>query len=1484
MTRSVAGGGEYVEMALRAALGIDVGSTSVKACLVRGGTEVWSEVRAHDGDVAGAARGLLRERAVPAGTPAVVTGGEGRRQFRLEEVIPAVALEQAIRALELEVAAVVSVGGEDLAVYALDQSGRIVGTYAGNKCASGTGEFFAQQLARMDLTLDVVHRPEMAAAEVQRLSSRCSVFMKSDCTHKLNKGEADRHDIALSLSHVMARKVLEFVAKARLVSGRVLLCGGAMRNPHLVRLVRQGQPSLEFVLPRQAAYLEAVGAAHIASERGRALPPLDELVERTEVAYARGKPLGAAQGLVTFVPSRRGRPRAGGRYVLGIDGGSTTTKVALVDMDTREVAASHYGRTLGDPVAALRTCLRAVRNQLAEVGGEEAVEIRLAAATGSSRELLGVYGGTAGIYNEIIAHTVGSTSFDPAIDTIFEIGGQDAKYVHLQNRVPVDYAMNEACSAGTGSFLEESAAGDLDVRRAEDIGPMALQASAPLRFGEHCSAFINSDIRKAIQQGASREDIVAGLCLSVVANYLNRVVGNRRIGSRIVLQGGVAKNPAVPLAFAQLLGKPVVVPPDPELMGAYGVALLALRKREEGALEEGRFSLSELIGREIRYEKEYRCKSCENLCPIRITRVGESRHHFGGRCNQYANLRRKARPGAKAKDYVEIRRRLYFGDYAAPAAGAAPLAPVLSRQAGRGGATAVVGVPEALGVHSLWPLLSHFFHALGVKTVLVSEPSQEGTSKCESSFCYPAEIAHGQMGTLLERHPEVTRWLLPHLKSMPSLEREVHACFCPITQGLPYYLRTAFGLDDARILRPVLDFSKGLEAGAAPLLEVALRLGFTRRDARAAFARAAERQRACEAEARRIGREALAEAAREGRPAIVLFGRPYNAFAPGANMGIPRKFATRGYTVIPFDFLPTGDEAISPNMYWWYGQQDLKAAVQVRDRPDLFACFVTSFSCAPDSFILHFNRWIHGSKPFLTLELDSHTADAGVDTRVEAFLDIIEGWRRTAPQAAASASGRDWDAHLEAGRATLAHRVTGERLGITDPRVRLVWPSMGRVVTQFAAGVSRARGIRAVALEPAKQGTAARARAVASGKECIPALLVLGSFLEHLAASPPAPDGVDVLVMPKTTGPCRTGQYAVFYQGLFEELGWRNVVVMSPNSDSSYAELGHHFNRELWKVVCVADYLRDAEGTIRALARDREAALAEVEAVSREMIETSERGADALLRGLERWAGRLSRIPLVRPLAEARRALVVGEIFVRRDDFSVEGLVAPLAERGVVAKVTGLSEWIHYLDWDQVRRLQAALRALPPWRRALAPEVRRLLALRVEMAWKACVERRVRRALGASGLVPESPHGMDRIMARAGEFASPELESEATLSPASAALAMEQGYDGAAIIAPFACLPGRLIDAVYGPWARARGLPVVAVENDGNPYPPGVVSRIEIFAHNVSRASGNGMAPGCARPAEGGARGSCAGCGVAAEGRSGSARSWGPAGPIQDVA
>ncbi len=440
-------------------LGIDIGSTNLKLCLLGSDGTVRPGVRAHAGDVAGAWDRLAHELDLAGATPkTLVTGSEGRHRFNVPEVIAPVAAERGLEALGLKPRAVVSMGGEDLVVHLLDDSGHVVSTYAGNKCASGTGEFFRQQFGRMDLRLDDLDSVSSGAC-VHKLSARCSVFMKSDCTHRLNKGEATKGDIALSLSKVMADKVSEYLTKARVRSGQVVLLGGVTHNRFLVDFLRQAWPDLELHVPEQAPYFEAFGAAHLAADRGE---PLSAAALRAGggVVFDTFEPLTGLTDSVRYVPSVRGRFDPDADYILGVDGGSTTTKVALVHRETMEVVAAHYGRTHGDPVAACKRCVREVLDQL----GGARPKVTLVATTGSSRELLGVFLETGGVYNEIIAHTVGTTYFESDVDTIFEIGGQDAKYVYINNGVPIDYAMNEACSAGTGSFLEESAQGDLNIR------------------------------------------------------------------------------------------------------------------------------------------------------------------------------------------------------------------------------------------------------------------------------------------------------------------------------------------------------------------------------------------------------------------------------------------------------------------------------------------------------------------------------------------------------------------------------------------------------------------------------------------------------------------------------------------------------------------------------------------------------------------------------------------------------------------------------------------------------------------------------------------------------------------------------------------------------------------------------------------------------------------------------------------------------------
>ena len=1416
-------------------LGINIGSTSLKMVLVEENRPVWSAAVPHEGDFWAATKKLLEEGQVSTGTPVLVTGNEGRFMFDASGTLEPLCVEAALKALALEADAVVSMGGEDLIVYSLDK-GKIINNFSGNKCASGTGEFLKQQLARMDMTLEDIEKvPDNA--KVYPLSTRCSVFMKSDCTHKLNKREATKNDIVLSLSDLMSVKVIDFLKRAKINSGRVVLIGGMTLNRHIIRFIKEKAPGIEFIIPETASVFEALGAAVLAPQSGSPLAAVEKLLKTNEIRFDTLGALSDWKNKVTVFDKRDGKVQTGRKYILGVDGGSTTTKACLVDMESDEIVASHYGRTHGDPVKALKKCLHHIQEKIITDTGNKEIDIRLVSTTGSSREILGMFLETPGIYNEIIAHSVGTSYFDSGVETIFEIGGQDAKYVLLKNGVPIDYAMNEACSAGTGSFLEESASGDLSIHTAQEIGPIALNADAPLKFGEHCSAFINSDIRKAVQQGASRENITAGIVCSIVSNYLNRVVGNRTIGSKIFLQGGVAKNPAIPLAFAMILQKEILVPPSPELTGCFGVALLAKRKQAEGLLAELNVNIGELLAREIGYERIFNCQSCENLCPIQVLSVGERKYMFGGRCNKYTNMRKQVKD-VPVFDYVEKRQKLLFEEYAAP-----ELLETNSRKDAIRNIT--VGIPRALSVHTLYPLYSWFFYELGIKTFLSDEVSTKGLAKVESAYCFPAEIAHGAVQDCLDKGADFV--LLPHFRDMPSYEKTVHANFCPITQALPYYIEKSFpDVDKKKWLPLVVSFKFGEEKALELFQELSGKLGIEPGKIKAAFEKALSKQKEYFAAASKLGQEALEEARKASRPVIAVLGRPYNAFTPEANMGIPRKFTTRGYSIVPFDILPFEDEEIFSNMYWYYGQQDVKSANLLKSEDNIYLTFITNFSCAPDSFILHYVKWIMGQKPFLVLELDSHSADAGIDTRVEAFLDIIDGYRSKKLELEEERYDNGWKfvydpAASEDDRLRIDNFKTGEKMQIRkNKRIKLLLANMGAISTEYLGAAVRGMGINAEALPVATGKTIQAARSHASGKECVPSHLVLGSALEFFWSEKYRKDEMYLLFVPITTGPCRTGQYYIYYENLFKDMRLENVVVFILSADNSYTELGPNFAKEMWKGLVLSDYLKDIQNSLKTCAENPVSAIAEFEKSWRQLMYTVEYKPKEIWTELKKMAADVKKIPLKKKVSDCPRVLIVGEIYVRRDDFAVGEMTDLMSERGIVVKVAGISEWIHYLDFVREYALKKRIGLLKPGRRIFSKPWRELKSLNIEKWWKHSVEKKVLSILEPTTLIPETPHDMQEIMKYSQEyFVNLELNSEIAVSSGSAAAAMEAGYSGIVNIAPFACLIGRVIEGLFTPWARERNYPILSVEVDGNLLPPNIVNKLNIFMVNVLRFKGS---------------------------------------------
>jgi len=1410
-------------------LGINIGSSSVKVVLVDDKKIVWSEVLDHEGNFIETLKKLLETKDISSDVPALVTGTEGRYLLNMNNVLESLCLETAIIEQNHKVNASVSLGGENFVVFTIDSDGRIITNFSGNKCASGTGEFFKQQLGRMNMKLtDVVNISK--DSKVHPLSSRCSVFMKSDCTHKLNKGEASKDDIVLSLTKVMATKVVEFLQKGRIKKGKVLLAGGVTKNQFLIDFIKKDMPEIEFIIPQEAAFYEAYGAALLAISSGSPYPGLKHLFKKSNVGFSRYEQLQKAKDRVKYYPSKRGKAKKDAEYIMGVDGGSTTTKIVLIDIGTEEIVASHYGRTHGDPVKALKNCIIEVKKQLVEQIGTSDVKISMAATTGSSREILGVFLESNGIYNEIIAHAIGTTYFNKDIDTIMEIGGQDAKYISLKNQVPIDYAMNEACSAGTGSFIEESAAGDLNISDVKDIGPIALAAKSPLKFGEHCSAFINSDIRKSIQHGATREDITAGIITSIVSNYLNRVVGNRNIGKNIVLQGGVAKNPAIPQAFAMLLDKDIIIPPDPELLGCFGVGMLAKQKIQDGFLEKGDFSFEKVLQSEIKYGKEFTCKSCENFCPISRLEVNGNRYMFGGRCDKYTNMRKKkVIDKDKIFDYIARREELMFVDFTAP------------KEEFKKKKDYVVSIPKAFSVYTLWPMFSWFFHTLGIEANLTNDISAEGIAKTEADYCFPAEIAHGTVQASIDDKADFI--FIPHFRDMPSYEKDVHANFCPITQSLPYYIKKAFPeIEEGKILAPIISFKYGKEKALEGFQQMVKQLGISESEIKKAFNKAYDKQKEYWSAYKQMGDEALIHAREADHPVIAILGRPYNAFTKDANMGIPRKFTSRGFSIIPFDMLPYEGSEIFENMYWYYGQQDMKASTYLKNEKNIFVTYITNFSCAPDSFLLHYVKWIMETKPFLILELDSHSADAGIDTRVEAFLDIIEGYKSkfTAEKTIRFDNGLRFVNNYFNNKKDKLHIMdikNNKRIEIFgNKKVKMLLSNMGQLSAELMAATVRGANINAEAMPKPDIYTLQLARSYMSGKECLPSQLVLGSALKYFASDKYSKDELYLLFVPSTTGPCRTGQYYVFYENLFKDMKIENVVIVTLDSDNSYKELGQEFTRNAWWGLIIADYMKDIETSLRTLALDRESALARYNELWKDLIGVAEKDLSKVIPYLENIAQEIKKIPLKQSVEETPKVLIVGEIYVRRDDFAVAELVNILADKGIIGKVSGISEWLYYCDHTRRHELLTNYNLHPWYKKWTSQELRDLIEWKLEALWKHNVESKVKKALSSTGLLISVPHDMGSIIETAdSNFVTSELYSEISISSGVAAEAMQTDYSGVVNISPFACLIGRVIEGLVTPWSRDKKYPIISVEIDGEIIPPNIINKLDIFAMNVLR-------------------------------------------------
>jgi len=927
------------------------------------------------------------------------------------------ALARAVGALQPDAAHVFEIGGERarflrMAVSDEGAGASILDYDTNGECAAGTGSFLDQQASRLCYRVEDVGPVAMACEKGAKIAGRCSVFAKSDMIHAQQKG-ASPAEVLRGLCEAVARNFKASVVKSRQVEGRTVFLGGVAQNPG----VRQALAEVfglngQFFTPDEPAHYAAVGAALAVAAPSTRAGSSTAARGAAATALSAWAPLDLNR--VTLLRDRAGPaalPDTGASVpaYLGVDIGSVSTNLVLMDTEGN-LLHEIYLRTRGRPIEVVDEGLRELQERF-----DGRVRILGVGTTGSGRELIGELLGADLVVDEITAHKTGAFRIarrylGTTVDTIFEIGGQDAKYIHLQDGVVVHFAMNEACAAGTGSFLEEQAE-KLGIAIVDEFSQLALSSDRPTRLGERCTVFMERDVARFQQQGAEVRDLVAGLAYAVVQNYLNRVVRGRPIGEVIFFQGGTAYNDAVAAAFARVLGKTVVVPPHNGVVGAYGAALLA-QEKIDALEEETRFRGYRI--RDSGYEvRAFTCGACANACDIQEYLVEGRKSFWGDKCAE--KYRREARVPQEPiiPDLFEAREDLLGTNYwlRFQEGGGGPdlarLAQGAARAASRRNSPGNVGVPRALFAHDQLPFWGTYLRALGfgvqLSPVTTKGVADLGVEAAVAEPCFPVQVAHGHVVALLRQGLE--RVLLPNVidAEVPA-GRGGQSYLCPWNQTSPFVVGASPLVEESRgtLLRPTVHFRRGPRAVERELWGFARGHGLTRGHHRAAVHLAYAAQRSfCDA-LRAAGSGALATLRRTGQPGVVLAGRPYNVFDKGLNLNVPAKLRSLyGVNVIPLDALPLDAmeiDDVNPNMFWNYGRKILQAARFTSLDPSLHLIYLTNFKCGPDSYLKHFCEDAAG-KPFLTLQFDGHGNDAGMMTRCEAYLDskgILRWWNRSA--------------------------------------------------------------------------------------------------------------------------------------------------------------------------------------------------------------------------------------------------------------------------------------------------------------------------------------------------------------------------------------------------------------------------------------------------------------------------------------------------------
>lgn len=1257
-------------------IGIDAGSTTVKIVVIDCNNKlIYKDYRRHYADITGSLDKVFSKVIEETGNcPATlcITGSAGMgiaERSGLQFVQEVVASCEVIHHHFPKVNTFVDIGGEDSKMIFFSK-GKSPDIRMNGSCAGGTGSFIDQMATLLNVSMDELNQLAKDAQTIYPIASRCGVFSKTDVQNLLARN-VSKEDIAASVFHAVSMQVITSLSRGYKVEAQVFLCGGPFTFLESLRKAFTKAIALtedSIIISENSEVIPAWGASIVAKDQV-ATKPLSEYQElfRKPAKHAYSldeqslKPLFADEaerakwqkGKDKYrLPSVAINQISGSGCYIGIDSGSTTTKIIATD-ETGRVFFNYYAKNQGLSLHAVGVGLEKLAHDASEAGHTQ-LQVLGSCVTGYGEDLIKkAFTLDAGMV-ETIAHYAGAHSFDPNLSFILDIGGQDMKATFIENGIIKRLEINEACSSGCGSFIE-TFAGSLNYS-APDFSRLALEASHPCDLGTRCTVFMNSKVKQAQREGASVADISAGLGYSVIKNCLNKVLKIRskdELGEHIMVQGGTFRNLAVLRALEHELGREVMITDYPELMGAFGAALNAATLHQQGKTKPT--SIEQLAQHQPYTQNQTVCKGCENTCTVtRFTFDNGNKYFAGNKCEKvFSNT------GDKAIKGINLHSQKYHVLFDRPTPKTGGIA---------------LGIPRVLGIYENYPFWHALFTGCGVDIVLSDKSTMklyetDIGSVMADNICFPAKLVHGHILNL--RDKGVDRIFLPYVVFEQKEDADtLNSYNCPIVTGYADVVKSSMDTDrnyGIPLDSPTFTFAnEQLKRKACKQYLKSLLPNLSERIFAKAFDAANVAQADYEGTLNGRAKKTLQRAVEAGRMVIMLASRPYH-IDPLIQHKISDMIADFGVDVITEDYvrdLVADTSQVQSVMQWAYTNRIFKAAQWVaNDAPDnVHYVQITSFGCGPDAFILDEVNDIlrRGGKNATVIKVDDINNLGSTRLRIRSLIESLKYSCSTVT------IKKDIGVHTPPFEASDRHRT-------------IIAPWFGDFYSPFLPALFKLIGYKFENLPPSDLHSVEYGLRYSNNEICYPATLVVGDLIKALESGKYNRNEI-ALGITQTGGQCRATNYVALIKKAMVAAGYGDIPVITV---STGGQLNHqpgfkikwtNVMRPIITCMVYADCLsqlyystapRETEkgGAIRLREKYLQLGIEALKDASsyKQFYSLTKQATDEFLS--------------INSLAQIPRIGIVGEIYVKYNNFGHKNVVNWLVEQGVEPVVPQISKF-----------------------------------------------------------------------------------------------------------------------------------------------------------------------------------------------------------------